>query len=63
MQDFQTFLAPAKINLFLHITGQRADDYHTLQTVFQLLDFYDTLHIKPTQNGKIKRKEILESLL
>lgn len=55
MQDFQTFLAPAKINLFLHITGQRADDYHTLQTVFQLLDFYDTLHIKPTQNGEIKR--------
>lgn len=55
MRDFQTFLAPAKINLFLHITGQRADGYHTLQTVFQLLDFYDTLHIKPTQNGKIKR--------
>ncbi len=55
MPDFQTFLAPAKINLFLHITGQRADDYHTLQTVFQLLDFYDTLHIKPTQNGEIKR--------
>ena len=55
MQDFQTFLAPAKINLFLHITGQRADGYHTLQTVFQLLDFYDTLHIKPTQNGEIKR--------
>lgn len=55
MQDFQTFLAPAKINLFLHITGQRADDYHTLQTVFQLLDFYDTLHINPTKNGEIKR--------
>ena len=55
MQDFQTFLAPAKINLFLHITGQRADGYHTLQSVFQLLDFYDTLHIKPTQNGEIKR--------
>lgn len=55
MQDFQTFLAPAKINLFLHITGQRADGYHTLQTVFQLLDFYDTLHIKSTQNSEIKR--------
>ena len=55
MQDFQTFLAPAKINLFLHITGRHADGYHTLQTVFQLLDFYDTLHIKPTQNGEIKR--------
>ena len=35
--------APAKLNLFLHITGQRDDGYHTLQTVFQLIDFYDTL--------------------
>ncbi|MFM9835898.1 MAG: 4-(cytidine 5'-diphospho)-2-C-methyl-D-erythritol kinase [Methylophilaceae bacterium] len=55
MQGFQSFLAPAKINLFLHITGERADGYHTLQSVFQLLDFYDTIHIKPTQNGEIKR--------
>ncbi len=55
MQGFQSFLAPAKINLFLHITGQRADGYHTLQSVFQLLDFYDTTHIKPTQSGEIKR--------
>jgi 4-diphosphocytidyl-2-C-methyl-D-erythritol kinase len=55
MQDFQPFLAPAKINLFLHITGQRADGYHTLQSVFQLLDFYDTIHIKPTTSGEIKR--------
>jgi 4-diphosphocytidyl-2-C-methyl-D-erythritol kinase len=55
MQDFQTFLAPAKINLFLHITGQRADGYHTLQSVFQLLDFYDTLHIKVTKTAEIKR--------
>tara|TARA_B100000446_G_scaffold90034_1_gene84733 strand:+ start:26232 stop:27089 length:858 start_codon:yes stop_codon:yes gene_type:complete len=35
--------APAKLNLFLHITGQRDDGYHTLQTVFQLLDFGDEL--------------------
>ena len=55
MLDFQPFQAPAKINLFLHITGQRADGYHALQSVFQLLDFYDTLYIKPTQNGEIKR--------
>ncbi len=55
MQDFQAFIAPAKINLFLHITGQRADGYHTLQSVFQLLDFCDTLNIKPTKNGEIKR--------
>ena len=55
MKGFQTFLAPAKINLFLHITGRRKDGYHTLQSVFQLLDFYDTIHIKPTKNGEIKR--------
>lgn len=36
-------LAPAKLNLFLHITGRRADGYHELQTVFQLLDYGDTL--------------------
>lgn len=53
--DFRQFLAPAKINLFLHITGRRADGYHTLQSVFQLLDFYDTLHIKATKNAEIKR--------
>ncbi len=55
MQDFQTYLAPAKINLFLHITGVREDGYHLLQTVFQLLDFYDDIHLKVTQNGEIKR--------
>lgn len=55
MQNFQSFLAPAKINLFLHITGRRADGYHTLQSVFQLLDFYDTIYLKPTKTGKIKR--------
>ncbi len=38
-----TLPAPAKLNLFLHITGQRDDGYHTLQTVFQLLDFGDEL--------------------
>lgn len=55
MQGFQSFLAPAKINLFLHITGQRADGYHLLQTVFRLLDYYDTIYLKPTQAKTIKR--------
>ncbi|MDB6062599.1 MAG: 4-(cytidine 5-diphospho)-2-C-methyl-D-erythritol kinase [Verrucomicrobiaceae bacterium] len=39
-----TLLSPAKLNLFLHITGRRADGYHELQTLFQLLDYGDTLH-------------------
>jgi 4-diphosphocytidyl-2-C-methyl-D-erythritol kinase len=55
MPDFQPFLAPAKINLFLHITGQRADGYHTLQSVFQLLDYYDTLHLKKNASADIIR--------
>jgi 4-diphosphocytidyl-2-C-methyl-D-erythritol kinase len=61
-QDFQTFLAPAKINLFLHITSQRADGYHTLQSVFQLLDFYDTLHLKVLPNNAVKRVRGLDGV-
>ncbi len=62
MQDFQTFLAPAKINLFLHITGRRTDGYHTLQSVFLLLDFYDTIYLKPTQYGQVKRLADIEGV-
>ncbi len=40
--------APAKLNLFLHITGQRADGYHTLQTVFQFIDRADRLYFEVT---------------
>lgn len=45
--------APAKLNLFLHITGRRSDGYHTLQTVFQLLDWGDTLDITPRGDDRI----------
>lgn len=45
--------APAKLNLFLYITGQRADGYHTLQTLFQFLDYGDTLTIEPRSDSKI----------
>lgn len=48
-------LAPAKLNLFLHITGRRPDGYHTLQTVFQLLDWGDTLHFERRNDGLITR--------
>jgi 4-diphosphocytidyl-2-C-methyl-D-erythritol kinase len=48
-------LAPAKLNLFLHITGRRPDGYHTLQTVFQLLDWGDTLHFTRRGDGLITR--------
>lgn len=46
--------APAKLNLFLHITGRRDDGYHLLQTVFQLLDFGDELTFVPRQDGIIR---------
>ncbi|RYF63361.1 MAG: 4-(cytidine 5'-diphospho)-2-C-methyl-D-erythritol kinase, partial [Comamonadaceae bacterium] len=38
--------APAKLNLFLHITGRRDDGYHLLQSAFMLIDWCDTLHIE-----------------
>ncbi|WP_197080212.1 4-(cytidine 5'-diphospho)-2-C-methyl-D-erythritol kinase [Pantoea sp. BL1] len=48
-----TWPAPAKLNLFLYITGRRADGYHNLQTLFQFLDHGDTLEITPDSTGKI----------
>ena len=45
--------SPAKLNLFLYITGQRADGYHTLQTLFQFLDNGDTIDITPRSDGEI----------
>ena len=45
--------APAKLNLFLHITGRRPDGYHTLQTLFQFLDHGDTLHFTPRDDTQI----------
>lgn len=47
--------APAKLNLFLHITGRRADGFHTLQSVFQFLDYHDDLSFDLTDNGQVTR--------
>jgi 4-diphosphocytidyl-2-C-methyl-D-erythritol kinase len=47
--------APAKLNLFLHVVGRRADGYHLLQTAFQLLDWGDTVHLRPREDGQIRR--------
>jgi len=46
--------SPAKLNLFLYITGQRPDGYHTLQTLFQFLDYGDTLTIEPRTDGQLR---------
>ena len=48
--------APAKLNLFLHIVGRRADGYHLLQTVFQLVDLQDDIAITPRPDGVIERE-------
>ena len=47
--------APAKLNLFLHITGRRADGYHQLQTVFRLLDWGDTVYLRQRADGVVTR--------
>ena len=47
--------APAKLNLFLRITGRRADGLHTRQTVFRLLDWGDTVHVRLREDGAIVR--------
>lgn len=47
--------APAKLNLFLHVTGRRPDGYHELETVFQLIDWCDRLHLRRRDDGAIER--------
>lgn len=49
-----TLPAPAKINLWLHITGRRSDGYHNLQTLFQLLDWGDQISFEANQSGQIE---------
>ncbi|MDR3455729.1 MAG: 4-(cytidine 5'-diphospho)-2-C-methyl-D-erythritol kinase [Rhodoferax sp.] len=50
--------APAKLNLFLHITGRRPDGYHLLQSVFMLVDWCDTLHFELRSDGHISREDL-----
>ena len=51
-KDFP-WLAPAKLNLFLHITGRREDGYHLLQTIFHFIDINDTLYFEITEDSSI----------
>ncbi len=51
--------APAKLNLFLHVTGRRADGYHELQTLFQFVDFGDELYFRVDDSGLVRRREAL----
>jgi 4-diphosphocytidyl-2-C-methyl-D-erythritol kinase len=54
--------APAKLNLFLHITGRRADGYHLLQSAFVLVDWCDTLHLEKVATGEITREDLTTAL-
>ena len=55
--------APAKLNLFLHIVGRRADGYHLLQTVFRFIDYGDSLRFAPRSDGKIVLATPLQNLV
>jgi 4-diphosphocytidyl-2-C-methyl-D-erythritol kinase len=55
LAGFQRFAAPAKLNLFLHVTGRRADGYHDLQTIFRLIDLCDDVYLQATDDGAIRR--------
>src|SRR3982751_6338035 len=50
--------APAKLNLFLHITGRRPDGYHLLQSAFMLIDWCDTLHFELREDGRLSREDL-----
>jgi 4-diphosphocytidyl-2-C-methyl-D-erythritol kinase len=62
MRSLHHLLAPAKLNLFLHITGRRDDGYHLLQSVFMLIDWCDTLHFDVRDDGLITREDLTLAL-
>lgn len=62
MQALYDVPAPAKLNLFLHITGRRPDGYHLLQSVFMLIDWCDTLHFDLRQDGGVTREDLTHPL-
>lgn len=62
MQSLYDVPAPAKLNLFLHITGRRPDGYHLLQSAFMLLDWCDTLHFERRADGRISREDLTLAL-
>jgi 4-diphosphocytidyl-2-C-methyl-D-erythritol kinase len=62
MRSLHHVLAPAKLNLFLHITSRRDDGYHLLQSVFMLIDWCDTLHFDVRDDGVIEREDLTITL-
>ena len=62
MQSLYDVPAPAKLNLFLHITGRRDDGYHLLQSAFMLIDWCDTLNFELRHDGVISREDLTWAL-
>lgn len=62
MAGVEFWPAPAKLNLFLHVTGRRDDGYHLLQTVFQFIDIADELRFEINDSGRITRVSDLEGV-
>jgi 4-diphosphocytidyl-2-C-methyl-D-erythritol kinase len=62
MQALYDVPAPAKLNLFLHVTGRRADGYHLLQSAFMLIDWCDTLHFEKTSGPGVTREDLGDPL-
>ena len=62
MQAIYDVSAPAKLNLFLHVTGRRADGYHLLQSVFMLIDWSDQLHFEIRHDGALTREDLTWAL-
>jgi 4-diphosphocytidyl-2-C-methyl-D-erythritol kinase len=62
MRALYDLAAPAKVNLFLHVVGRRADGYHLLQSVFVLIDWADTLHIERRSDAALRRHDLAAPL-
>lgn len=58
LKSLHSVPAPAKLNLFLHITGRRPDGYHLLESVFMLIDWWDILHFDLLPDGELQRRDL-----
>jgi 4-diphosphocytidyl-2-C-methyl-D-erythritol kinase len=58
VRAFHDLPAPAKLNLFLHVVGRRADGYHLLQSAFVLIDWCDRLHVERRDDGLLRRHDL-----
>ncbi len=57
-----TVPAPAKVNLFLHVTGRRADGYHTIESLFAMIDLCDTITLAPRDDGIVARENDVQGV-